>query len=217
MSITSDLILVGASALALASVQIKDLSMTKKKTHKKITRKNFLKKINKSDLKRFTLVGIICVAVIAIILQAPHFIDSREILHFNKDPKNYNLKLQIFNQKEKKIAEFMVAVADDDEKRLYGLMNLKHLPQNQGMVFPFLVSQHVYMWMKNTKIPLDMIFIDSDDKIAYIFPDAQPNSIEVISSQVPVKKVLEINAGLAEKFGIKVGQVIKTSSAENIK
>jgi uncharacterized membrane protein (UPF0127 family) len=68
------------------------------------------------------------------------------------------------------------------------------------------------MWMKNTRIALDMVFIDKNNQIATIVTNTEPYSLDIISSEKEVKKVLEINAGLVKKFGIKVGQKIKISS-----
>lgn len=171
-----------------------------------------MKKFNiKFDVKRFTFVIFICVIAIFIILQSPQILNGKKILEFNRDLKNYNVKLQILDQKQKQVAEFMIAIADDDYKKMYGLMNLNHLPEKNGMLFPFFTSQVITMWMKNTRIPLDMLFIDSNNKIANIKTNAEPYSLEVISSEVPVKKVLEINANLVKKFHIEVGQSIKLS------
>ncbi len=169
-----------------------------------------MKKIaRKFDLKRFTFVIFTCVAVVAVILRAPQNIDAKEILEFNRDPQNYNVKLQILDLDQKLVSEFLVSIADSEEKKMYGLMNLDELPQNFGMIFPFKKSQVIMMWMKNTRISLDMIFIDEDNVIASISTNAQPYSLDIISSDVKVKKVLEINGGLVEKLGIKVGQKIK--------
>jgi hypothetical protein len=119
--------------------------------------------------------------------------------------------LQIFNQDSKQVAEFTIAIADDDHKKMYGLMNLKHLPENNGMIFTFDKTQVVTMWMKNTLIPLDMLFIDDANIIVNIKTDATPKSLEVISSEKPVKKVVEINGGLSKKLGIEIGQKIKVA------
>jgi len=126
---------------------------------------------------------------------------------FNSDLKNYNVKLQIFD-KEHKAAEFLVAIANNDATREYGLMNLSKLNQNHAMLFVFDDNLIIKMWMKNTLIPLDMIFIDENNIIVNIKEMAQPLSLQVISSQKMVRKVLEINGGLSKKFGIKNGQKI---------
>jgi uncharacterized membrane protein (UPF0127 family) len=175
--------------------------------------KNFiqtLKGLNeKLGRKRLTFLILICLGTILIILQAPQSVDRKEILEFNRDLQNYNVKLQIFEnaKSDKKVAEFMVAIADNDEKKMYGLMNLKNLPQEYGMLFPF-PNQVAVMWMKNTRISLDMLFIDKNDIIVTIKTNAEPYSLDLISSEVAVRKVLEINAGMVAKHGIKVGQKV---------
>lgn len=169
-----------------------------------------MKKIAENfNVKRCTFVILTCVAVIAIILRAPQTIDAKEILEFNRDPKNYNLKLQIVTEDGKVVSEFKTAVANSEEKKMYGLMNLDKLPQDFAMLFPFRKNQVVVMWMKNTRIPLDMLFIDEDDFIVNIAPYAQPYSLDLISSEKEVDRVLEINGGLTVTQGIKVGQRVK--------
>jgi len=103
----------------------------------------------------------------------------------------------------------MVALANNQNKRSYGLMNLKFLPEKYGMLFTFDHPQIINMWMKNTLIPLDMIFIDDDNKIVNIKKSNQPNSLTIISSERKSRSVLEINAGLTEKFAIQIGDKIK--------
>lgn len=127
---------------------------------------------------------------------------------FNRDLKNYNVKLQIFEPSNKKVTEFRVAIADNDATREYGLMNLKKLDSNRGMLFILNNNQVTGMWMKNTLIPLDMIFIDENNVIVNIHENAVPLSLAIILSQKPTKKVLEINGGLSKKLGIKNGQKI---------
>ena len=102
----------------------------------------------------------------------------------------------------------MVAIADNDEKRSYGLMNLEHLPENLGMIFLKESPQQIFMWMKNTKIPLDMIFFDQDFKINYIKKSATPFSLETITSGENSIGVLEINGGIADQLKIKDGYKI---------
>lgn len=124
------------------------------------------------------------------------------------DDKNYNVKLQIINNQSGIINNFLVKIAKTDSERKKGLMRVKNLPQNYGMIFEFGSEQMVYMWMKNTKIPLDMLFIDKENKITHIEHQAKPESLEIISSVNPAIKVLEINGGLAAKLGIEVGDKV---------
>jgi uncharacterized membrane protein (UPF0127 family) len=128
--------------------------------------------------------------------------------NFNQDFSNYNQVLEIVNENNQVIFNLYVAVADDDEKRITGLMNLKKLPEKNGMIFYFPTAQKVDFWMKNTLIPLDIIFIDSDNKIVNIHQNAIPMSEKLISSQKAIVKVLEINAGLVKKYKIKIGNKI---------
>lgn len=130
-------------------------------------------------------------------------------IEFNRDVKNYQFKLQILNQQHQKITEFDTAIANDQDKRATGLMNVEDFDDNQAMLFIFDETKIVSMWMKNTKIPLDMIFIDENNKVVNIKHNAKPHSLKIISSQVPVKYVLEINAGLSHKRGINIGHTIK--------
>jgi uncharacterized protein len=167
------------------------------------------KTAKKFDFKRFTFVFFTCVAVVFIILRAPQNISASEILEFNRNPKNYNAKLTILDAENKTVAEFLVARAITKEAKMYGLMNLDKLPENFGMLFEFDENQIINMWMKNTRISLDMIFIDENDVIVDLKTFAKPYSLDIISSQKEAKKILEINGGLTKKFAIKIGQKIK--------
>jgi hypothetical protein len=92
-----------------------------------------------------------------------------------------------------------------DEERARGLMFRKELPEGRGMLFDFHPEQSVSMWMKNTLIPLDMIFIKADGRILRIAENTQVESEKIISSGGPVRGVLEVIAGTAKKLGIKPG------------
>jgi uncharacterized membrane protein (UPF0127 family) len=100
---------------------------------------------------------------------------------------------------------FAVEVAITDDERERGLMFRKSLPLGHGMLFDFKQDQNVAMWMKNTYIPLDMIFILSDGRIARIAENTTPLSERIISSGGPVRAVLEVIGGTAHKFGIVPG------------
>lgn len=125
------------------------------------------------------------------------------------DIKGYDHNLQIINQNNEKIALFRVKISNDPESRSKGLMFVKDLPQNYGMLFEFEKEQIINMWMKNTPLSLDMIFIDKNNRIIKIEPQTKPFSTEIISSGNKITKVLEINAKLVESLGIKIGNKIK--------
>jgi uncharacterized protein len=100
---------------------------------------------------------------------------------------------------------FSVEVMRTDEERAKGLMFRKELPEGRGMLFDFTPEQNVSMWMKNTLIPLDMIFIQSDGRILRIAENTEVQSEKIIPSGGPVRGVLEVIAGTAKKLGIKPG------------
>ena len=103
---------------------------------------------------------------------------------------------------------FDVEVAADDATRERGLMFRTSLAKNAGMLFEFPGDDYRNFWMKNTILPLDMLFIRKDGTISSIAADATPYSEDVISSTEPVRAVLEINAGRAAELGIVPGDKV---------
>jgi uncharacterized membrane protein (UPF0127 family) len=79
------------------------------------------------------------------------------------------------------------------------------LPERHGMLFDFGRDQEIRMWMKNTLIPLDMIFIQSDGRIRRIEQNAEPGSLRLIASDGAARAVLEMKAGTAKKYGLPPG------------
>lgn len=100
---------------------------------------------------------------------------------------------------------FAVEMAKSDEERAKGLMFRKELAEGRGMLFDFSPEQQVSMWMKNTFISLDMIFIRSDGRILRIAENTEPQSEKLISSGGLAKGVLEVIGGTARKYGIAPG------------
>jgi len=100
---------------------------------------------------------------------------------------------------------FTVEIADTELARERGLMFRKELPPGRGMLFDFHREQQVGFWMKNTLIPLDMIFIDGRGRIVSIEQDAKPMSEDVIMSGGQVRAVLEVDGGTARRLGIAPG------------
>jgi len=105
--------------------------------------------------------------------------------------------------------QWIVDLASDQGSRSRGLMYVSSMPIDRGMLFRFDESQMVAMWMQNTFLPLDMIFLDDTGKISHIHLNARPHSRQIISSQQPVRYVLEINAGEADRRGLVLGQVMR--------
>lgn len=83
-----------------------------------------------------------------------------------------------------------------------GLMHVRGLPENTGMLFVYEGEDYRSMWMKNTYIPLDMLFAREDGTVSSIIRNAEPQSLKSLASIEPVTYVLELNAGVADKFGI---------------
>lgn len=101
-----------------------------------------------------------------------------------------------------------IEIAESEYETQTGLMYRESMEDNQGMLFIFPdVAMHSF-YMKNTQIALDIIYIDENLKIASFQKDAQPYNETGLSSKVPVKYVLEINAGLSERFGLDIGDAI---------
>ena len=112
-------------------------------------------------------------------------------------------------------ATYQVKIVQTMEEKLKGLMFVKKLPENQGMLFDFRGYSSVAMWMKNTYISLDMLFIDCNFKVADMHQNATPLSLEKISTDKPFCFVLEINGGQVLKQNISIGDKITVSLPEN--
>jgi len=105
-------------------------------------------------------------------------------------------------------ARFNIEIAESDYETQTGLMYRNSMEDNQGMLFIFPdVAMHSF-YMKNTVIPLDIIYIDENLRIVSFQKNAKPFDETGLSSKVPVKYVFEINAGLSEKLGLEIGDLI---------
>ena len=136
-------------------------------------------------------------------------INQPNIADFNKNPNNYKHKIAIIDFSGNVNNIFMTAIADTPDLQAIGLMNLDFLPEDFAMLFIKKTPQKIYMWMKNTRIPLDMIFIDENFKIIHIEKNTIPYSLDILSSNSAALGVIEINGGLADKYKIKNGYEIK--------
>lgn len=100
---------------------------------------------------------------------------------------------------------WQIELASDDASRSKGLMFRETMAPRSGMLFRFEATRLVSMWMKNTAISLDMIFANAAGQVTHIHRGAVPHSLDIISSNGPVRFVLEVNAGEADYYGIAVG------------
>jgi uncharacterized membrane protein (UPF0127 family) len=108
------------------------------------------------------------------------------------------------------VRAFTVELATNDAERERGLMYRKELPEGRGMLFDFQHDRPVAFWMRNTYIPLDMIFIRGDGRILSIAENTQPLSDGLIPSGGSVRAVLEVIGGTARKLGIAPGDRVES-------
>jgi hypothetical protein len=104
---------------------------------------------------------------------------------------------------------FQVEIANNDASREHGLMDRRYMAPDHGMLFEFDREAPVSFWMKNTYIPLDMIFIAPSGVVTHIAANAEPLSERVIPSGGPCVAVLELNGGMAASIGLKVGDSVR--------
>ena len=103
---------------------------------------------------------------------------------------------------------FDIWLAETPEEQEQGLMFVRDLPENRGMLFLSATPRVFNMWMKNTYIPLDMVFISKDGRIAKIAERTVPHSLDTISSDVPVAAILEIKGGEAARRALHRGDLV---------
>ena len=129
------------------------------------------------------------------------------ILVFAMRIKNSPVKNKIYMAGK----ELYVEIADTEESRESGLMYRNFLPENQGMLFVFDSEDYHAFWMRNTYIPLDIIWIDQNSKIVDIKTDFKPCTMPNCEAYKPIKKamyVVEVNTGWTEKNNVKVGDSV---------
>lgn len=108
----------------------------------------------------------------------------------------------IIHASEHACYRFDIYVATSDAQRSRGLMFVRELPRTTGMLFIYEADMYLSMWMKNTFIPLDILFIRSDGTVSSIAYDTEPQSLKSVAALEPVRYVLEINAGVAPALAI---------------
>jgi len=150
-------------------------------------------------LRRF---GLALVAAITLAGSTTVFAQSGPIEDLAAFPR---AKLEIADGKKVKHT-FEVWLADSPQRQAQGLMFVRALPDLRGMLFVHESPKPISMWMKNTYIPLDMVFIDEHGRIQQIVEHATPHSLDIIRSNEPALAVLEIAGGEASRLGLRAGQ-----------
>jgi uncharacterized protein len=107
------------------------------------------------------------------------------------------------------VKTYLIEIADDNSERGIGLMNRKTVPDGQGMLFDFKTTRLVQMWMKNTFVPLDIVFIEDSGRIESIAENTVPQSLDIIGSKDEVRFALELIAGTAKREGIRPGDMVR--------
>lgn len=114
-----------------------------------------------------------------------------------------------------KVLNFQIWTADTPRRGAQGLMFVREMDDHAGMLFVFPDDRRISMWMKNTYLPLDMLFVAADGRINTIVARTKPLSLDVISPPAPAHAVLELKGGIAEQMGINVGDVLVHPSFGN--
>ncbi|MBX4931306.1 DUF192 domain-containing protein [Rhizobium bangladeshense] len=135
---------------------------------------------------------------------------AAEEMRFDKEPL-------LIETAAGKTLRFTVEVAATGDQRARGLMFRKSMADDAGMIFDFGEPRRVAMWMENTILPLDMLFADTTGTIRHIKENATPYSRDIIDSMSEVKYVLELNAGVVSKLGIKPGDRIVSATTTKAK
>lgn len=134
--------------------------------------------------------------------------DNRQIenqVEENARELEFAAEVSFINNQSDTISTVKAAVADDNDSRSEGLMNVTELPTDSGMLFIFENNQARSFWMANTPLPLDIIFVNSDMEIVRIHRNTQPYSQRSIQSEAPARFVIEVNAGYTLEHDIRDG------------
>jgi len=159
--------------------------------------------------KHFVTVALVLVALAAIALILPRFFGSNkteQIVEITADDIQFSKdgELSIFKN-DSLIQTIEVEFAKNDEERALGLMYRSSMDEHQGMWFIFPEEAPRSFYMRNTEIPLDIIYLDKDKKVVSIAKNARPYDETSLPSEKPAMYVLEINGGLSDKWGIEKG------------
>jgi len=148
----------------------------------------------------FLLLAIIAAITIVILPDTPAKQTPKEDFAFTKEGSAF-----FYNKDGSQKCRFDIEIAETPESQKQGLMYRDTMAVSQAMLFPYTKPDNLTFWMKNTYLPLDIIFIGADSLIASISANTVPFSEETVSSKAPAQYVLEINAGLAQKLKLTTG------------
>jgi len=179
-----------------------------------MTKKKNLKINNFKGKYYLIIVAILIIAFLALLLA--NLFTKKNNINYVKSPNQhsdiYNFtkqgELTFQNSTGNFITSIDIEFADNQNERAQGLMYRTKLDENQGMLFVFPFEEFQSFWMKNTVLPLDMLFINSELKIVTIHKNTEPYSTKGYPSSSPAIYVLEVNAGFTDKYNIKQGDKV---------
>ncbi len=150
--------------------------------------------------------AVILVAIVMVVMpkRSPNLPSSSAAPLFKKQGA-----VSLLNQEGKTLITVDVEVADDDAKREVGLMGRPTMEERQGMYFIFEAEHMAAFWMKNTIIPLDIIFINANHRIVTIHRNTTPYSEQTYAATAPAQYVLEVNAGFCDTYGVREGDTVE--------
>ncbi|HEX2787258.1 MAG TPA: DUF192 domain-containing protein [Ignavibacteria bacterium] len=194
--------------------------MSKSKQTNKVNKQNSNK--NNSNMPKYIFIGVL--VLVAAYLIYIFFIKKEEVMTPPHQPtiQQYQpppITDTIFTKEgevtfmkkggKKILHKFNVEVSDEDKERAQGLMYRAQMGTDEAMIFLFPRSEPQSFWMKNTKIPLDIIYINEKNEVVKIYKMTKPFSLDSLPSEKNAMYVVEINGGLSDKFGIAEGDIIE--------
>lgn len=174
------------------------------------TNRNYTPKVTKTQkyLKLFSNIGIVILLIFsALYIWSSWEGDATSQFSEHSASSQFDGKLEI--KTSNRALQFNYELASTPSQQSRGLMYRQSIAEDYAMIFSYNEAKPRNMWMKNTYIPLDMLFIDENNTISHIHTNAEPHSEDIISSQGPAKAVIEVKAGIVNKYGIKQGDLVK--------
>jgi uncharacterized membrane protein (UPF0127 family) len=165
-----------------------------------------------SPARRPLLLAALCAFALIVTAATLSYAQSGPLEDLSAFPRT---SLEILNGKSKKGAhQFDVWIADNAARQEQGLMFVRDLPAGQGMLFPLAKPRKMSMWMKNTYVELDIVFVGEKGAIDQIIEHAKPLDLTTINSDKPVTVVLELKGGEAAALGLKAGDRVNWEAPE---
>ena len=184
--------------------------MAQNKKNRSVKKTLKKKSENKKLIRIVTLIIVTVFAAIYIFKPSGKYepAGKREMNYHSPYQFTKNGELVFQSNKDEFITKIDIEIANTDSERALGLMFRDKMKENQGMLFIFDNEDYRSFWMKNTILPLDMIFVNADFKITNIRKHTKPYDLSQYTSTKPAKYVVEVNAGFTDKYNIKPGDKI---------